>query len=80
MDCELWEGAIVWHLPGNDYLDARNMRDFPQNQEVASRLAWLLLSARFSALAVPVESTKMLLVCECSMTLGVGVCRPSSSG
>lgn len=32
-DFELWEGNIVWTLPVS-YVDARTLRDFPQNQEV----------------------------------------------
>lgn len=31
---ELWEGAITWTLSEEDFIDARTLRDFPQNQEV----------------------------------------------
>jgi hypothetical protein len=35
MDHDLWDGCIVWSLPpGFTYVDARTIRDFPQNQEV----------------------------------------------
>ncbi len=32
-DFELWDGNIVWTLPAS-FVDARTLRDFPQNQEV----------------------------------------------
>jgi hypothetical protein len=35
MELELWDGNVMWTLPpGTNWVDARTMRDFPQNQEV----------------------------------------------
>jgi hypothetical protein len=32
---ELWDGNVLWTLPGDvSWVDARTLRDFPQNQEV----------------------------------------------